>query len=45
MHAQMKYQTCFLLYTLLFSQWFIFANLASQNLAKISTSIYVYLKY
>ena len=32
-----------LLYKLLFSRGFFFANFASQTLAKISTSIYVYL--
>ena len=32
-----------LLYKLLFREGFIFANFASQTLAKISTSIHVYL--
>ena len=32
-----------ILYKLLFHEGFIFANFVSQNLAKISTSIYVYL--
>ena len=38
-----KYIYIYILYKLLFWESFIFVNFVSQNLAKISTSIYVYL--